>query len=141
MQKRKVVVFGSRGQLGVELVREFSERGYSVFGFDRSGVDIGDASSVERTLAEADPALVLNAAAYNQVDVAESEPLPALVANGVAVRNLAMACRQLDAQFVHFSTDYIFDGSKNAPYIETDSPNPLNAYGRTKLAGEQAVRD
>jgi dTDP-4-dehydrorhamnose reductase len=124
----------------VELVREFSERGYSVFGFDRSGVDIGDASSVERTLAEADPALVLNAAAYNQVDVAESEPLPALVANGVAVRNLAMACRQLDAQFVHFSTDYVFDGTAGRPYTEEDEPHPLGAYAVSKLAGEFYAR-
>lgn len=140
MQKRKVVVFGSRGQLGVELVREFSERGYSVVGFDRAGVDISDAASVERTLAQADPALVLNAAAYNQVDVAESEPQPALIANGLAVRNLAMACRQLDAQFVHFSTDYVFDGTAGRAYTEEDEPHPLGAYAVSKLAGELYAR-
>jgi dTDP-4-dehydrorhamnose reductase len=140
VQKRKVVVFGSRGQLGVELVREFSERGYSVVGFDRAGVDISDAASVERTLAQADPALVLNAAAYNQVDVAESEPQPALIANGLAVRNLAMACRQLDAQFVHFSTDYVFDGTAGRAYTEEDEPHPLGAYAVSKLAGELYAR-
>jgi dTDP-4-dehydrorhamnose reductase len=124
----------------VELVREFSERGYSVVGFDRAGVDISDAASVERTLAQADPALVLNAAAYNQVDVAESEPQPALIANGLAVRNLAMACRQLDAQFVHFSTDYVFDGTAGRAYTEEDEPHPLGAYAVSKLAGELYAR-
>ncbi len=134
------MVFGSRGQLGVELVREFSKRGYHVTGFDRSGVDIGDSAAVERVLAQADPALVLNAAAYNQVDVAESEPLPALVANGLAVRNLAMACRQLDAQLVHFSTDYVFDGTAGRPYTEEDEPHPLGAYAVSKYAGELYAR-
>ncbi len=140
MTKRNVVVFGSRGQLGVELVKEFSSRGYHVTGFDRSGVDIADAASVERILAQAEPELVLNAAAYNQVDVAENEPLPAFVANALAVRNLAMACRQLDAQLVHFSTDYVFDGAAGRPYTEDDEPHPLGAYAVSKLAGELYAR-
>ena len=136
MNRRKVVVFGSRGQLGVELVRVLTERGYTVVGFDRSKVDISDLLGVERNLAQEDPALVVNAAAYNQVDVAENEPLPAYLANGLAVRNLAMACRQLDASFVHFSTDYVFDGTAARPYTEQDRPHPLGAYGVSKLAGE-----
>lgn len=140
MNRRNVVVFGSRGQLGVELVAEFTRRGYNVAGFDRATVDINDSHRVERALAEADPALVLNAAAYNQVDVAESEPVPAFLANGLAVRNLAMACRQLDARFVHFSTDYVFDGSAGRAYIEEDQPHPLGAYGVSKLAGEMYAR-
>ncbi len=140
MTKRNVVVFGSRGQLGVELVKEFSSRGYHVTGFDRAGVDIADAASVERILAQAEPELVLNAAAYNQVDVAENEPLPAFVANALAVRNLAMACRQLDAQLVHFSTDYVFDGAAGRPYTEDDEPHPLGAYAVSKLAGELYAR-
>lgn len=136
MNRRKVVVFGSRGQLGVELVRVLGERDYQVTSLDRSKVDIADAASVERILAAEDPAVVLNAAAYNQVDVAENEPLPAFLANGLAVRNLAMACRQLDARFVHFSTDYVFDGTAGRPYTEKDRPHPLGAYGVSKLAGE-----
>jgi dTDP-4-dehydrorhamnose reductase len=131
-----VVVFGSRGQLGVELVREFTKREYVVVSFDRSKVDISDAASVEHVLAQEDPGVVVNAAAYNQVDVAENEPLPAYLANGLAVRNLAMACRQLDARFVHFSTDYVFDGAAGRPYTEEDRPHPLGAYGVSKLAGE-----
>ena len=136
MNRRKVVVFGSRGQLGVELVRVLTERGYTVVGFERSSVDITDAASVERTLAREDPAIVVNSAAYNQVDVAENEPIPAYLANGLAVRNVAMACRQLDARLVHFSTDYVFDGTAGRPYMEADRPHPLGAYGVSKLAGE-----
>lgn len=136
MAARKTVVFGCRGQLGVELVRIFSERGDTVTGFDRAAVDITDGEAVERVLAKEDPALVLNAAAYNQVDVAEKEPLPAMLANGLAVRNVAMACRQLDAQLVHFSTDYVFDGTAGRPYTESDEPHPLGAYAVSKLAGE-----
>ena len=136
MDRRKVVVLGSLGQLGVELVRVFQERGYQVSGFDRSEVDIGDSARVEQALAREDPAIVLNAAAYNQVDVAEKEPLPAFLANALAVRNLAMACRQLDAQLVHFSTDYVFDGAAGRPYTEEDATHPLGAYAVSKLAGE-----
>ncbi|HLK19089.1 MAG TPA: dTDP-4-dehydrorhamnose reductase [Bryobacteraceae bacterium] len=136
MNRRKVVIFGSRGQLGVELVRVFTERGYTVVGFERSSVDITDAASVERTLAQEDPAIVVNSAAYNQVDVAENEPVPAFLANGLAVRNVAMACRQLDARLVHFSTDYVFDGTAGRPYSEADRPHPLGAYGVSKLTGE-----
>ena len=136
MNKHKVVVFGSGGQLGVELVREFTNRGYTVQGFDRSAVDISDGSRVERSLASADPAIVLNAAAYNQVDVAEREPLAAYQANALAVRNLALACRQVDSQLVHYSTDYVFDGTAGRPYTEEDLPHPLGAYAVSKLAGE-----
>ncbi len=136
MNSRKVVVFGSRGQLGAELVRVLTERSYTVVGFDRSKVDISDAASVERMLGHEDPGIVVNAAAYNQVDVAENEPVPAFMANALAVRNLAMTCRQLDARFVHFSTDYVFDGTAGRPYTEKDRPHPLGAYGVSKLAGE-----
>ncbi len=133
---KKVVVFGRGGQLGVELVKEFTLRGYEVTGFDRSAVDITDGSRVERTLADLDPAIVLNAAAYNQVDVAENEPQAAFTGNALAVRNLALACRQIDARLVHFSTDYVFDGTAGRPYTEDDPTHPLGAYAVSKLAGE-----
>lgn len=133
---KKVVVFGCRGQLGVELVREFTLRGYCVHGFDRNAVDITSPAPVEHALADQDPEIVINAAAYNQVDVAETEPLAAFQANALAVRNLAMACRQTDSRLVHFSTDYVFDGMAGRPYTEEDSPHPLGAYAVSKLAGE-----
>ncbi len=99
----RVAIFGSGGQLGVELKTEFTRRGYAVTGFERSWVDITNAAQVEKCLAQYDPAIVLNAAAYNQVDVAESEPAAAYAVNGLAVRNLAIACRQVNAPQVHFS--------------------------------------
>jgi dTDP-4-dehydrorhamnose reductase len=136
VDSKKVVIFGCRGQLGVELVSVFQGRGHRVAGFDRAQVDITDAAQVEQVFASEDPAIVINAAAYNQVDVAEKEPLPAMQANGLAVRNLAMACRQNDALLVHFSTDYVFDGALGRAYLEEDTPHPLGAYAVSKLAGE-----
>jgi len=135
MQK-KVAIFGSVGQLGVELHREFTHRGYNVVGWERSNVDITSAHAVEQAIASFDPEVVLNAAAYNQVDVAESEPQAAFQVNALAVRNLALACRQCGARLVHFSTDYVFDGAARRPYVETDATHPLGAYAVSKLAGE-----
>ena len=133
---KRAIVFGSSGQLGVELVRELNSRGYSTHGFERKAIDITDRELVEKTIADLDPEIVLNAAAYNQVDIAEHEPQAAFLANALAVRNLAIACRQSDAQLVHFSTDYVFDGTAGRPYTEEDPTHPLGAYAVSKLAGE-----
>lgn len=135
MQKR-VAIFGCAGQLGVELIREFQHRGWSVAGWERSQVDITSHSAVEQAIASFDPQVVLNSAAYNQVDVAESEPQAAFQVNALAVRNLALACRQCGAALVHFSTDYVFDGAADRPYHEEDPTHPLGAYAVSKLAGE-----
>lgn len=133
---KRAVVFGASGQLGVELCAELRRRGYEVSAFERARLDIGNAEQVERAIAHFDPQVVFNAAAYNQVDVAEREPLAAMEANGLAVRNLALACRQNDARLVHFSTDYVFDGKLGRPYKEDDAVHPLGAYAVSKLAGE-----
>jgi dTDP-4-dehydrorhamnose reductase len=133
---RKVAVFGSLGQLGVELVRDFTSRGWEVREWDRADGDITDRELVEQRLGGYGPEVVVNAAAHNQVDVAESEPVAAYQANALGVRNLALACRQLDAKLVHFSTDYVFDGAAGRPYTEQDTPHPLGAYAVSKLAGE-----
>ena len=137
---KRVAIFGSKGQLGVELKAEFTRRGYQVEGFERSRVDITDATQVEASIAGFDPSIVLNAAAYNQVDVAEKEPQAAFQVNALAVRNLAIACRQVDAQLVHFSTDYVFDGAAGRAYREEDETHPLGAYAVSKLAGEYYAR-
>jgi dTDP-4-dehydrorhamnose reductase len=136
VQNDRVAIFGSGGQLGVELKTEFGKRGYAVTGLERADVDISNATQVEQCLAQCDPAIVLNAAAYNQVDIAEKEPQAAYLVNGLAVRNLAVACRQADAKLVHFSTDYVFDGLAGRAYTEQDTPHPLSAYAVSKLAGE-----
>jgi dTDP-4-dehydrorhamnose reductase len=137
---RRAVVFGASGQLAVELVRELKARRYAVTGLSRAEVDICDGAAVESALARLDPQVVFNAAAYNQVDVAEKEPQAAFLVNGLAVRNLALACRQIDARLVHFSTDYVFDGTARHPYVEDDPTHPLGAYAVSKLAGELYAR-
>jgi dTDP-4-dehydrorhamnose reductase len=134
--RRKAVVFGASGQLGVELVRVLRARQCAVAAFGRAHVDITDPEAVESVLVQSEAELVFNAAAYNQVDVAEQEPRAALEVNGLAVRNLAVICRQLDAQLVHFSTDYVFDGCAGRPYTEEDPTHPLGAYAVSKLTGE-----
>ena len=133
---RRAVVFGASGQLGVELVRELRSRQYEVAPWGRSHADITDPAAVEKALANIDAEIVLNAAAYNQVDIAEKEPQAAFLVNALAVRNLALACRQIDARLVHFSTDYVFDGTATRPYVEEDPTHPLGAYAVSKLAGE-----
>jgi dTDP-4-dehydrorhamnose reductase len=133
---RRAVVLGAAGQLGAELVGELRKRGYTAAGWDRRQLDITDAKAVEKALAEYDAEIVFNSAAYNQVDVAENEPQAAFLVNALAVRNIALACRQMDALLVHFSTDYVFDGKAGYPYAEDDPPHPLGAYAVSKLAGE-----
>jgi len=133
---RRAVVFGAAGQLGIELVRELQQRRFAVISWDRTQVDITDAAAVQKAIADFDAEVVFNSAAYNQVDVAEKEPQAAFLINGLAVRNLALACRQVDAQLVHFSTDYVFDGTARHPYVEEDPTHPLGAYAVSKLAGE-----
>jgi dTDP-4-dehydrorhamnose reductase len=137
---KRAIVFGCAGQLGVELVREFRQRGYETVGWERGQVDITNAAAVENAIARFSPEVVLNAAAYNQVDVAESEPAAAFQVNALAVRNIALACRQSGARLVHYSTDYVFDGTAGRPYVETDPPHPLGAYAVSKLAGEYYAR-
>lgn len=133
---RQVVVLGAGGQLGMELVRELRAREYTVAAWGRQHVDITNAVAVEHALAASGAETVFNAAAYNQVDVAETEPLAAFQVNALAVRNVALACRQIDARLVHFSTDYVFDGQASQPYTESAPTHPLSAYAVSKLAGE-----
>jgi dTDP-4-dehydrorhamnose reductase len=134
--QRKVIVFGGGGQLGIELCREYERRQWQVLKFERQSLDVTDSGLVEDAVARSEAELVLNAAAYNQVDIAEREPVAAFQANALAVRNIAMACRQAGTKLVHYSTDYVFDGTRGSPYVETDATHPLGAYAVSKLAGE-----
>jgi dTDP-4-dehydrorhamnose reductase len=133
---KKALVFGSRGQLGLEITRLLTRDGWQTVGFDRHTADVRQADVVSSFVESESPGLVVNCAAYNLVDKAEAEPAAAFLANALAVRNLALACARANARLVHFSTDYVFDGSKGSPYTEDDRPHPINAYGVSKLSGE-----
>lgn len=135
----RLLVTGSNGQVGRELVRTLAPLG-EVVASDRAGADLARPDELVAAVRAARPAIIVNAAAYTAVDRAESEPEVARAVNAVAPGILAEEAKRLGALLVHYSTDYVFDGSKPAPYTEDDAPRPLNVYGRTKLEGEQAIR-
>lgn len=135
----RILLTGSNGQVGRELQRTLAPLGM-VTALDRAGLDLSDADAIRKAVRAHRPGLIVNAAAYTAVDRAESEPELALAVNGIAPGVLAEEAKQLGSVLVHYSTDYVFDGTKTAAYTETDRPNPLNVYGKTKLAGEQAIR-
>ena len=133
----RVFVAGSEGQLGSALVRLLKDR--VAWSGGRGALDVRDAEAVARAVRAARPDVVINATAYNKVDAAETETVEALAVNAGAPRHLARAAREAGALMVHVSTDYVFDGTKGAPYEEDDPPHPLSAYGVSKLAGEMMV--
>src|SRR6185437_5660191 len=134
----RVLIVGAAGQVGRELQRSFAGAG-DIFCYTRKEVDLVSEEQVRRMVRETAPEIILNAAAYTAVDRAESEPELAMAINARAPRILAEEAASRSALLVHYSTDYVFDGTKEGPWIETDVPNPLNVYGMTKLAGEQAI--
>jgi dTDP-4-dehydrorhamnose reductase len=136
-----LIVFGANGQLGHALERVAEARGLTCYSFDRQSVDITEPAMVTDALSRSEPGLVVNAAAYTAVDRAESEEQRAFAINCEGARNIAEACAQLGRPLVHVSTDYVFDGSKSGAYVETDPVAPMSAYGRSKEAGERAVRE
>ena len=138
--KPTILLTGKSGQLGSELNRLLPKLG-AVIAFERKDLDLLDPEKIRCVMRDAKPQLVVNAAAYTAVDTAEADQANALAVNAEGPRLLAQEAKKIGAMLVHFSTDYVFDGSKRAPYIETDPPNPVNVYGRTKLAGEQAIRN
>ncbi len=136
----RYVLIGATGQLGFDLSRTFDLPG-TLLTPRHADLDVLDAQRAVAALRALRPTHVVNTAAWNAVDAAESEPRRAFALNAEAVGTLADACRALGARLVHFSTDYVFDGAKGAPYAEADTPNPLSAYGESKLAGERLARE
>jgi dTDP-4-dehydrorhamnose reductase len=136
----RILIVGNAGQLGRELERIFAGFG-SIVAVDHESVDLADPDQTRSLMRRAAPDLILNAAAYTAVDRAESEPALAHAINAQAPRILAEQARQRNALFVHYSTDYVFDGRKPEPWSETNKPNPLNVYGASKQAGEQAIEN
>jgi dTDP-4-dehydrorhamnose reductase len=135
----RVLILGNAGQVGVELQRIFQGCG-EVVGVDRESVDLAQADQVRELVRRVEPEIILNAAAYTAVDRAESESELAMTINAEAPRILAEEALRLNALLVHYSTDYVFDGAKQGEWTEQDAPAPLNAYGASKLAGEEAIR-
>lgn len=135
----RVLVTGARGQVGSEMLR-LARNDFQVVGLGRNDLDIADAEQVGHRLDGYAPDMLVNCAAYTAVDGAEDEPDAAHRVNAEAVGILGRACRDRGIGFVHLSTDYVFDGTKDGPYVEGDDPNPLNVYGATKLAGEELLR-
>lgn len=138
----KILITGINGQVGSALVRQANEQGHEVVALSREQWDMAlSPEQGEELVLEVSPDLVINPAAYTNVDGAEDEEATALRVNADAPRALAKGCKKLDIPIFHVSTDYVFDGTKEEPYVETDQPNPINVYGRTKLAGELAVQE
>ena len=133
-------VLGAGGQLGMEMVRELEGRGYSVIAAGSRDVDITAAAEVDAMVQRHSPRWTINCAAYNKVDLAESEPEKAMAVNGFAVRGLAQVCQRAGSTLFHYSTDHVFDGRSDEPYVEDDPPAPPSAYGVSKLAGEHFAR-
>ncbi|MFA6908629.1 MAG: dTDP-4-dehydrorhamnose reductase [Patescibacteria group bacterium] len=130
----KIVIVGAKGMLGQELARVFASG--TLFLLDKDEIDIADKALVQKKITELQPSIVINAAAYNNVDAAETDTEIAERINGRGVGYLAAAAESVGAVFVHYSTDYVFDGKKKRGYKETDVPSPISAYGVSKLLGE-----
>jgi dTDP-4-dehydrorhamnose reductase len=135
-----IVVFGGNGQLGQELSRAAALRGVSMRALSHADADITDGAAVAAALAQYKPNLVVNAAAYTKVDLAETHVEDARSGNEIGPAMVAAACAVVGIPMVHVSTDYVFDGAKQSAYLESDPVSPVNVYGRTKAAGEDAVR-
>jgi dTDP-4-dehydrorhamnose reductase len=137
--KRPILLIGKGGQVGSELAGLLPRLG-EVAALGRTELDLSKPDQIRELIRRVQPRLIVNAAAYTAVDQAEREPVLAQAINSDAPGIMAEEGKKIGASLVHYSTDYVFDGTKNAPYLEDDPPNPLSVYGRTKLAGEQAIR-
>jgi dTDP-4-dehydrorhamnose reductase len=136
----KVTIIGANGQLGSDLARAFRTAGAQVDGLNHQDIEIAEAAAVEARLAETRPDVVVNAAAFHNVETCENEPQRAFAVNAIGARHLALAAARRQCKLIHISTDYVFDGQKGRPYVEEDCPRPLNCYGNSKLSGEHFIQ-
>lgn len=136
----KILIPGARGQVGHEIARLAAKDGHETIPLTHPDLDISDESAVRSVVSKYLPTHIVNAAAYNAVDRAEDEPDIAFAANALGPECLARIAEEFDITLVHYSTDYVFDGTKETDYVEDDEPNPISVYGKSKLRGENAVR-
>lgn len=137
---KKILLTGVNGQVGHALLRVFSEQNVHCISLDRTQLDLTDTDAIRRAVQALKPDLIINPAAYTAVDKAESEPELAYAINAVAPQVLAEEAAKISARLIHFSTDYVYSGTKPEPYVEQDPTQPLSVYGKSKLAGEDAIR-
>ena len=143
----KILVIGSHGMLGRELVTrlttisDLKNQGNKVTGVDREHVDITNAANTSKFIAHVRPDVIINCAAFSNVDACEAQVSEAFAVNTTGAKNVASAGKQTRAKVIHISTDYVFDGTKDKPYTETDKPSPISIYGKSKLEGELAVQE
>lgn len=135
----RILLTGAGGQLGLELAEILPRRDHEVVALDHQGLDVADARAVYSAIKEHSPQIVVNAAAYTNVDGCEEATDLAYAVNALGPRNMAQACERQGCELLHVSTNYVFDGRHGRPYETFDPPNPISAYGRTKLAGEEYV--
>ena len=139
----KILVTGSEGQVGSAIIQQASTHKYNhitLISCNKSQCDITNINSIYDAIAEYNPDIIINTAAYTAVDKAQSEPERAFLVNATGPENLAKICAEKNIFLMHLSTDYVFDGTKKTGYLETDVPNPINVYGQSKYQGEQAIR-
>jgi len=136
-----VAVIGANGQLGADVVAAFRNAGKATAQLTHADLDISSLEWTRKTLSSVRPSIIVNTAAMHNVENCEKESLRAYEVNALGARNLSIVARELEAKLVHVSTDYVFDGSKKRPYVESDPATPLNVYGNTKLAGEAFIRE
>ena len=135
----KLLITGAAGQLGTDLVASANRAGLEVVGTTHTDLDITNKEQVARKIASVSPEAIIHAAAWTAVDACESDPIKAMAVNRDGTANIVSAARAVGARVIYISTDYVFDGTKSTPYIESDSPNPQSVYGASKLAGEQQL--
>lgn len=135
----RILLTGKNGQVGLELSRALAPLG-EIVAYDRTGLDLAVPDSIVAAVRAVQPKVLVNAAAYTAVDQAEREPEAAHAVNNRGVAVLAEEAKRAGALLIHYSTDYVFDGTRDRPYVEDDDPNPLNVYGQSKLGGERAIR-
>jgi dTDP-4-dehydrorhamnose reductase len=139
MKKTKILLIGSKGQVGQELEQILPNLG-ELISVDRTQLDLTNSAMISSIIEQNKPNIIVNSAAYTAVDKAESEPELAQQVNAIAPKIMAEESQKIGTKLIHISTDYVFDGTKNIPYLETDFTNPMSVYGKTKLAGEENIK-
>ena len=136
----KLLITGANGQLGYDLMRAFDKPSYTIYPFSKQDLDITNHSQARFLVQQTRPDIIINAAAYTNVDLSEENMDLAFQVNSIGVYSLVKICKEFDISLVHFSTDYVFEGLKSSPYEENDPVHPLNIYGISKLAGENIIK-